>query len=225
MKFSVFSAAICFGLAATSLAMAQPVAGPRPQMTVQDLQRQLAAPRPDCEARGLVSDPDGTCEPKVGDERGFSLAAPAPAGQARPSAAGGKRPPARPAARQARATVRPPAAVPPTTGVDLLITFANGSSTLTEQARANAAVFAEALNTPQLQAMRFEIDGHTDAVGGRAYNIALSRARAAALVDFVVARGVDRKRLVAHGYGFDRPADPADPRAPENRRVEARRLN
>jgi outer membrane protein OmpA-like peptidoglycan-associated protein len=69
---------------------------------------------------------------------------------------------------------------------------------------------------------RVRIEGHTDNVGGAAYNRDLSRRRAQAVVDHLAARGVARARLVAEGFGFDRPvADNATAlgRA-KNRRVE-----
>lgn len=135
-----------------------------------------------------------------GSSRGFSLARPGKRGAAK--GAGKPRPQTR----------------------DLLITFANASAELTPQARANARVFAAALNTPALAAARFAIEGHTNAVGGRAYNLELSQQRAQALADELVRDGVGRDRLQTAGYGFDRPRDRRHPAAAGNRRVEARRL-
>jgi outer membrane protein OmpA-like peptidoglycan-associated protein len=69
----------------------------------------------------------------------------------------------------------------------------------------------------------FVIEGHTDSTGGAAYNKALSDARAKAVVEWLAARGVDRARLQASGFGLERPvADNATiaGRA-SNRRVEA----
>jgi outer membrane protein OmpA-like peptidoglycan-associated protein len=117
------------------------------------------------------------------------------------------------------------ASVSPSGGRDLLINFANRSTVLTDQARANASAFAQALSSPSLRDARFAIDGHTNAVGSRDYNLKLSRARAQALVDFLVAQGVDASRFEVSGYGFDRPIDSANPSSPTNRRVEAHRLN
>jgi outer membrane protein OmpA-like peptidoglycan-associated protein len=111
------------------------------------------------------------------------------------------------------------ASTAPRKGVDLLITFATGSTILTEQARVNSREFAKALVAPQLSTMRFSIEGHTDAVGGRAYNQDLSRRRAQAVIDFLTSQGVSRGRLEPKGYGFDRPV--GSPMSPTNRRVEA----
>jgi OmpA-OmpF porin, OOP family len=66
------------------------------------------------------------------------------------------------------------------------------------------------------------IEGHTDNRGGRDYNLDLSRRRAKSVVDYLVAKGIAKKRLKSTGYGFDRPvADNSTPlgRA-KNRRTE-----
>ncbi len=78
---------------------------------------------------------------------------------------------------------------------------------------------------PALSTASFAIEGHTNQVGNRDYNVDLSRRRAAALADFLVENGVDRSRLEVRGFGFDQLAVPSDPRSAGNRRVEARRLN
>ncbi|MDP2312097.1 MAG: carboxypeptidase regulatory-like domain-containing protein [Pseudomonadota bacterium] len=69
---------------------------------------------------------------------------------------------------------------------------------------------------------RIEVQGHTDAVGSEAYNVALSQRRADAVRDYLVARGVARERLVARGYGTSRAQAPNDAEAgrSRNRRVQ-----
>ena len=73
---------------------------------------------------------------------------------------------------------------------------------------------------------RLVIGGHTDAVGGAAYNLALSSRRAAAVKAALVERhGIDERRLGTAGYGPGRPKDSNETlqgRA-RNRRVELRR--
>lgn len=49
--------------------------------------------------------------------------------------------------------------------------------------------------------MKIEIRSHTDARSSDAYNLRLSENRARAVVDYLKARGIDPKRLVARGYG------------------------
>lgn len=105
--------------------------------------------------------------------------------------------------------------------VDLRLTFELGSATLTPQAMEEARVFAEAMKTPSLAERRFAIEGHTDSIGDRAYNLDLSRRRAEAVRDYLSSLGVPASRLQTVGYGFDRPLDGRSARAEENRRVEA----
>jgi outer membrane protein OmpA-like peptidoglycan-associated protein len=68
------------------------------------------------------------------------------------------------------------------------------------------------------------IEGHTDNVGARALNLDLSKRRAKAVLEYLVGKGIDRKRLRSQGFGFDRPIAPNTTplgRA-KNRRVEFR---
>ncbi|MBM3607509.1 MAG: OmpA family protein, partial [Alphaproteobacteria bacterium] len=69
---------------------------------------------------------------------------------------------------------------------------------------------------------RLELHGHTDARGGRGYNISLSSRRAFSTSRYFVTNGVDRKRITTLGYGKDKPiADNAtDEGRTQNRRVE-----
>jgi outer membrane protein OmpA-like peptidoglycan-associated protein len=46
-----------------------------------------------------------------------------------------------------------------------------------------------------------EIGSHTDSRGSNAYNIKLSELRAKAVVDYLISKGIDEKRLVWKGYG------------------------
>jgi OOP family OmpA-OmpF porin len=67
-----------------------------------------------------------------------------------------------------------------------------------------------------------EIQGHTSDEGGVAYNQQLSEARARAIREALVERGVEPERLVSRGYGLARPLSPQrdeESRA-ANRRVE-----
>jgi len=69
---------------------------------------------------------------------------------------------------------------------------------------------------------RIRVEGHTDTVGSAAYNKDLSARRAASVVRYLVAKGVEASRLEPAGYGFDKPIasnETALGRA-KNRRVE-----
>jgi outer membrane protein OmpA-like peptidoglycan-associated protein len=73
---------------------------------------------------------------------------------------------------------------------------------------------------PELKHLR--VEGHTDNVGPAAYNKELSARRAASVLRYLVGKGVAAERLVAAGYGFERPIatnETALGRA-KNRRVE-----
>jgi OOP family OmpA-OmpF porin len=69
---------------------------------------------------------------------------------------------------------------------------------------------------------RLRVEGHTDDRGGVKQNQKLSRDRAGAVVKWLVAHGVDKRRLEAAGLGSDRPVasnDTEEDRA-LNRRTE-----
>lgn len=68
------------------------------------------------------------------------------------------------------------------------------------------------------------IEGHTDNRGSRTLNMSLSDKRARSVLEYLVSKGIDRKRLTSQGFGFDRPIatnDTALGRA-KNRRVDFR---
>jgi flagellar motor protein MotB/tetratricopeptide (TPR) repeat protein len=70
--------------------------------------------------------------------------------------------------------------------------------------------------------LKIEISGHTDNIGAESFNELLSQRRADAVVNYLVERGVDKKRLSAKGYGQSNPVDSndnAEGRA-SNRRTE-----
>ena len=75
-------------------------------------------------------------------------------------------------------------------------------------------------DNPQIQLV--QIEGHTDITGSAAINRKLSKQRAESVRDYLVQAGVEGKRMVALGFGPDKPI--ADNRTPEgqekNRRVE-----
>ncbi len=96
------------------------------------------------------------------------------------------------------------------------VTFATARSTLTaESAVALDQVAASLVANPTV---RIEIAGHTDGTGRRSFNLRLSVDRAESVRNYLVQQGVDSGRLVARGYGPDRPID-------SNRTREGRRHN
>jgi outer membrane protein OmpA-like peptidoglycan-associated protein len=73
---------------------------------------------------------------------------------------------------------------------------------------------------------RIEISGHTDNVGNPGANKALSEKRAQACRNYIVSKGIDKKRLEAIGFGDERPIAPndTDEGRQKNRRIEAKEL-
>lgn len=100
------------------------------------------------------------------------------------------------------------------------LTFVSGSDSLTATSQASLVTVVQILKANPSSRMR--IEGHTDATGTAESNLILSRARAAAVRDFLVSQGVTANRLSVKGFGETRPKvaeTTADNRA-ENRRVE-----
>jgi len=73
---------------------------------------------------------------------------------------------------------------------------------------------------------RVEISGHTDNVGNAKSNKTLSEQRAQACRNYIVSKGIDKKRLDAVGFGDEHPIAPndTDEGRQKNRRIEAREL-
>ena len=171
---------------------------------------------------------------RVSATRGFSLSRPKPGAKAAttttttgtaPTARAGTskaapRATGKKAAQTASSTKTRPVAAQPGR-VDLRLNFPLASAELTPQAKAEARVFAQALQLPQLSSKKFVIEGHTDSQGGREYNLDLSQRRARAVADYLVSLGVSRDRFEVRGYGYDRPLPGRSAASQDNRRVEA----
>jgi len=69
-----------------------------------------------------------------------------------------------------------------------------------------------------IPSLKIELSGHTDNVGSVSFNELLSQRRADAVVNYLVGKGVDKKRLSAKGYGQSKPVD-------SNNTAEGRALN
>ncbi len=82
------------------------------------------------------------------------------------------------------------------------------------------AVAATLIGNPQISLI--EIQGHADERSSDEYNVRLTRDRAAAVLEAIVQRGVDRRRMRSAGYGERCPIDPGHNEAAweKNRRVE-----
>ncbi len=130
----------------------------------------------------------------------------------------------RPAAQAAAPAPPPPDAHLST---DLNLLFETGSADLTTDAKQHLDSLSQALAHPELAQARFLIEGHTDTVGDRAANQALSERRAAEVVRYLVARGIDAGRLQSLGRGQDGLLVATPEQVPEarNRRVHVVNLD
>jgi outer membrane protein OmpA-like peptidoglycan-associated protein len=68
--------------------------------------------------------------------------------------------------------------------------------------------------------LNIRIEGHTDNQGSAAYNKGLSQRRAEAVVAYLVNKGIDRSRLIARGFGLEKPI--ADNHTDEGRAMNRR---
>jgi outer membrane protein OmpA-like peptidoglycan-associated protein len=107
--------------------------------------------------------------------------------------------------------------------------FAFDSSDLDARARRVVERMAYVLNHPRAAGRTVILEGHADAIGTQAYNLALSRRRAETVARELIGQGVRRDRVTVEAYGESRPVAPNqnpdgsdDPAGrARNRRVEA----
>lgn len=100
------------------------------------------------------------------------------------------------------------------------IFFPINKAYLTEQAYTEINKILDMMN--KYPKMIIEISGHTDKTGSKKLNNKLSRKRAKGVMDYLVLKGIDKKRLSFKGYGSSMPMvsnDTEDGRK-LNRRVE-----
>ena len=105
------------------------------------------------------------------------------------------------------------------------VTFPVNQATLTGQSKTELDKVVESLKA--LPHVKLEVAGHSDISGKRDHNMELSQSRAEAVRNYFIQQGVAPERLVAKGYGPDKPKydnATADGRK-KNRRVELIRLN
>ena len=107
--------------------------------------------------------------------------------------------------------------------------FDTGQSVLKPEGRAELDKIAAVLldvtrQIPQDIAWVLRVDGHTDVrpIGGNRTNWDLSAARAIAVVQYLISKGMPPQRLVAAGFGEFQPIDPGttEEAYSRNRRIE-----
>lgn len=124
------------------------------------------------------------------------------------------------AAAGSASAVPVPAPAPERPSLSLSIQFDFDSSRIRPESMAPLSNLAAALASDALLRSRFVIEGHTDAKGNGDYNRKLSDARAKAVKDLLVSKGIAPERLDAVGKGSSEPVNPQTPLAAENRRVK-----
>ena len=71
---------------------------------------------------------------------------------------------------------------------------------------------------------KIEVGGHTDNIGSNEHNYKLSQQRSEAIRNYLIQKGIEENRLIAVGYGEDKPiADNQNPDGTDN--SQGRRLN
>jgi outer membrane protein OmpA-like peptidoglycan-associated protein len=103
------------------------------------------------------------------------------------------------------------------------VTFESNSAKLEEDAKPILNAIADRLVK---ESERLEIAGHTSSTGSAEHNMTLSQARADAVRDYFISRGVTASNLTAKGYGMDQPIASNDTQEGRNanKRVEIRYL-
>ena len=98
--------------------------------------------------------------------------------------------------------------------------FKVGSADLPDSLKKQLEVFADVLKSRRGTGKVVRIEGHADASGVAAVNLALSQKRAEAVREYLVEKGADPSMLMPVGVGANVPKNGKDPYSPENRRVE-----
>lgn len=85
------------------------------------------------------------------------------------------------------------------------IKFEHDSDVLTRSAKGLLDEVAGVMKQNRKSYRQIEIDGHTNDLGSDAYNLRLSRLRAASVRRYLVGRGINHKVLASQGFGKRRP--------------------
>jgi outer membrane protein OmpA-like peptidoglycan-associated protein len=100
------------------------------------------------------------------------------------------------------------------------ILFGYNSAELTALAKDQLTPVGEALVSEKLQNLHFVVEGHTDAIGGTAYNKSLSEERADSVKRYLVDTfHIEPSRIRIVGKGKSDLLDPKNPDSEVNRRV------
>ena len=105
--------------------------------------------------------------------------------------------------------------------IDLEINFDYNSAEISKGSLQAAQELGKALSNPSLKGSTFVVAGHTDGIGGEAFNQGLSERRADTIKNYLVQKfGINGSDLVTVGYGKTKLKDAQNPADPLNRRVQ-----
>jgi outer membrane protein OmpA-like peptidoglycan-associated protein len=105
--------------------------------------------------------------------------------------------------------------------IDLEIQFDYNSADISKGSVTAVQELGKALSDASLKGSTFVVAGHTDAIGGEAYNQDLSERRADTIKKYLTEEyGIAGSNLVTVGYGKTKPKDANAPMDPANRRVQ-----
>ena len=110
--------------------------------------------------------------------------------------------------------------------IDLDIQFDYNSAEISKTSMTSVQELGKALSNNGLKGSTIMVAGHTDAIGGDAYNQDLSERRADTIKRYLTEKyGLNGSNLVTVGYGKTKPKDPNAPMDPINRRVQVVNLD
>lgn len=100
------------------------------------------------------------------------------------------------------------------------VLFDSSKATIKTESNANLEEMVKVMN--EYPGSNFRLEGHTDSTGNEAKNLQLSKDRAAAVKDYLIAKGISADRLSSEGFGITKPIATNKTVAgrAENRRVE-----
>jgi outer membrane protein OmpA-like peptidoglycan-associated protein len=105
--------------------------------------------------------------------------------------------------------------------IDMELLFPFASAAISPKVKSQLGALGEFLQTAQLGAGEFLIEGHTDGVGAAEANKLLSERRAQAVKSFLVTEYKVSPRVIStSGVGAANLKDAANPGSDSNRRVE-----
>lgn len=105
----------------------------------------------------------------------------------------------------------------------MAIHFAFDSTNILPKSRPLLDAVGKMMQLPGVSTQRIVVEGHTDAIGGVAYNQRLSERRARAIKRYLTSRfGINPARLAIVGKGESEPHNRRQPTDAANRRVQFR---